>query len=203
MDIGLFPLGLVLLPTERVPLHIFEPRYQELIGESLEQGTPFGIVYADDAGLREVGTLATVSDVTERFEDGRSNIIVIGGERFRLLELTSGRPFVTASVEPFADQDDPADGADIDRALALFGRLAELTESDVVAPERDMPELSFSLAGRFELSPDLKQELLAESSERVRLVRLCELLAIAAETVERQKQVATRAQSNGKVHPPS
>ncbi|MEO5633446.1 LON peptidase substrate-binding domain-containing protein [Gaiella sp.] len=202
-EIGLFPLGLVLLPTEQVPLHIFEPRYQELIGESLEQGNPFGIVYADDDGLRQVGTLATISDVTERFEDGRSNVIVVGGERFRLLELTSGRSFVTASVEPFADQDDPAEDADIDRALELFGRLAELTESDVVAPDRGTPELSFSIAGRFEFSAELKQELLAESSERVRLVRLCELLAIAAETVERQREVALRAQTNGKVHPPS
>ncbi len=201
-EIGLFPLGLVLLPAEQVPLHIFEPRYQELIGESLEQGIPFGIVYADDDGLRQVGTLATVSDVTERFEDGRLNIVVEGGERFRLLELTSGRPFVTAKVEPFDDQDDPAVGPDIARALALFARLAELTGSDLESPDPTTPELSFAVAGRFELSPDLKQELLAESSERVRLVRLCELLAIAAETVERQKEIATRARSNGKVHPP-
>jgi len=201
--LGLFPLGLVLLPGEQVPLHIFEPRYQELIGESLELGAPFGVVYADDDGLRQVGTLARIAGVTERFEDGRLNILVEGGERFRLLDLTSGRSFVTANVEPFADQDDPADDTDIDRALALFGRLAELTESDVVAPERDTPELSFAIAGRFELSPELKQELLAESSERVRLVRLCELLGIAAETVERQKDVAARAQSNGKVHPPA
>ena len=201
-EIGLFPLGLVLLPGEQVPLHIFEPRYQELIGESIEQGIPFGIVYADNEGLRQVGTLATVSEVTERFEDGRLNILVQGDERFRLLELTSGRSFVTASVEPFDDQDDPADGIDIERALALFARLAELTGSDVDSPDRQTPELSFAVAGRFELSPELKQELLAESSERVRLVRLCELLAIAAKAVERQKEVATRAQSNGRVHPP-
>jgi Lon protease-like protein len=203
LEVGLFPLGLVLLPTEQVPLHIFEPRYRELIGESLDLQSPFGIVFADEAGLREVGTLATVSAVTERFEDGRSNIIVEGGERFRLLELTSGRSFVTANVEAFADQDDPAADEDVDRALTLFRRLAELTESDVVAPERAAPALSFSIAGKFELSPELKQELLAESSERVRLSRLCELLTIAAETVERQKVIATRAQSNGKVQPPS
>src|SRR4051794_37342058 len=92
-EIGLFPLGLVLLPTEQVPLHIFEPRYRELIGESLEQGVPFGIVYADDDGLRQVGTLATVTEVVERFADGRLNVVVEGGERFRLLELTEGRPF--------------------------------------------------------------------------------------------------------------
>ena len=202
IEIGLFPLGLVLLPTEQVPLHIFEPRYQELIGESLESGIPFGIVYADDEGLRQVGTLANVSEVTERFDDGRLNIVVAGGERFRLLELTSGRSFVTGRVEVLDDQDDPADGADIERALALFARLAELTESDIDPPDSGTPELSFAVAGRFELSAELKQELLAESSERIRLARLCELLAIAAETVERQKDVATRAQSNGKVHPP-
>ena len=201
-EIGLFPLGLVLLPTEQVPLHIFEPRYQELIGESVEQGIPFGIVYADDDGLRQVGTLATVTDVTERFDDGRLNILVEGGERFRLLELTSGRSFVTGHVEPVDDQDDPADGAEIERALTLFARLVELTGSDIEAPDPATPELSFAVAGRFELAPDLKQELLAESSERIRLVRLCELLTIAAETVERQKEIATRAHSNGKVHPP-
>ena len=201
-EIGLFPLGLVLLPAEQVPLHIFEPRYQELIGESLEQGTPFGIVYADDDGLRQVGTLATVSEVSERFDDGRLNIVVEGGERFRLLELTAGRPFVTASVERFADQDDPADIADIERVLALFGRLVELTGSELESPDPQTPDLSFAVAGRFELSSELKQELLAESSERIRLVRLRELLAIAVETVERQKEIATRAHSNGKVHPP-
>ena len=78
-EIGLFPLGLVLLPTEQVPLHIFEPRYRELIGETLEHGLPFGIVYADDDGLRQIGTLAAVTEVVERFSDGRLNIVVEGG----------------------------------------------------------------------------------------------------------------------------
>jgi len=201
-EIGLFPLGLVLLPTEQVPLHIFEPRYRELIGESLEQGGPFGIVYADDDGLRQIGTLATVTEVVERLDDGRLNIVVEGGARFRLLELTEGRAFVTGRVEPVADQHDPADPADIERALTLFARLVELTSSDVEPPDPETPELSFAIAGRFDFAPELKQELLDESSERVRLARLCELLSIAAETVERQKEIAVRAQSNGKVHPP-
>ena len=202
-EIGLFPLGLVLLPTEQVPLHIFEPRYRELIGETLESGLPFGIVYADDDGLRRIGTLATVAEVVERFDDGRLNIVVEGGARFRLLELTEGRSFATGKVEAVDDQHDPADPEDVERALALFARLVELTSSDVEPPAADTPELSFALAGRFEFSPDIKQELLDESSERVRLHRLCELLAIAAETVERQKEISTRAQTNGKVEPPS
>jgi Lon protease-like protein len=202
-EIGLFPLGIVLLPTEQVPLHIFEPRYRELIGDSLADGTPFGIVFADDDGLREIGTLATVVEVVDRFDDGRLNVVVEGGSRFRLLELTEGRSFATGRVEDVADQDDEAEAADVERALELFARLVELTGSDVEAPAPDTPELSFAIAGRFEFSTEIKQELLDESSERVRLRRLCELLAIAAETVARQKEIAARAQTNGKVEPPA
>jgi Lon protease-like protein len=202
-EIGLFPLGIVLLPTEQVPLHIFEPRYRELVGESVSSDLPFGIVFADDDGLREVGTLATVVEVVDRFDDGRLNVVVEGGARFRLLELTDGRSFATGRVEDVADQDDPADPADVERALELFAKLVELTGSEVEAPASDTPELSFAIAGRFELAHEIKQELLDESSERVRLRRLCELLAIAAETVERQKEIGARAQTNGKVEPPA
>jgi ATP-dependent Lon protease len=90
-EIGLFPLGIVLLPTERVPLHIFEPRYCELIGECLEEEVEFGMVYADEDGVRDFGTLARVSDVLERFDDGRLNVVVEGGLRFRVERLTRGR----------------------------------------------------------------------------------------------------------------
>ena len=85
-EIGLFPLGMVLLPTERVPLHIFEPRYLELIGECVQHDREFGLVYADDDGIRAVGTRAKVIDVV-RLPDGRLSVVVEGRERFRLVEL--------------------------------------------------------------------------------------------------------------------
>ena len=122
-EIGLFPLGLVLLPTEQVPLHIFEPRYRELIAECLENEQPFGLVYADDDGLRRTGTLATVVEVVDEFEDGRLNIVVEGGDRFRLVELTDGRSFHTGTIEPFADVDDPPPPDDVRRGLGLQGDL--------------------------------------------------------------------------------
>ena len=75
MEIGLFPLGIVLLPTEQIPLHIFEPRYRELIAECLEEEREFGLILADDDGLREVGTRALVTEVLERFDDGRLNVV--------------------------------------------------------------------------------------------------------------------------------
>jgi Lon protease-like protein len=200
-EIGLFPLGIVLLPTELVPLHIFEERYRELIGECLEEEREFGIVLADDDGLRDVGTLAAVTEVLERFDDGRLNIVVEGRERFRVVEVTTGRSFDTAEVEPVDDEDlaDVGDPDDVERALGLFGRLLELTGTEIEPPDPATPQLSYAVAARFEFVPPLKQELLEERSERVRLKRLCGLLEGAAETLEREREIAARAATNGKV----
>ena len=123
-ELGLFPLPLVLVPTERIPLHIFEPRYRELIAQCIEEGEEFGLVLATgDGAVHEIGTRAAVSQVLEELPDGRMNVVVEGGERFRLVELTSGRPFATAVVEDVYDDDDPPEDADTARALDLFGRL--------------------------------------------------------------------------------
>ncbi|MBA3347105.1 MAG: LON peptidase substrate-binding domain-containing protein [Actinobacteria bacterium] len=200
-ELGLFPLGLVLLPTEQIPLHIFEDRYQELIGECLADDRDFGLIYADEDGLRDLGTRAAVTEVLERFEDGRLNIVVEGRERFRLVELTEGRSFQTGVVEPVVDEPDPADPADEERALELFRRLVELTGADVGAPESDAAPLSFALAGRFEFAAELKQRLLALRSERERVTMLIEVLEGAAIAVEREQEIAGRAASNGKVDP--
>jgi Lon protease-like protein len=199
-EIGLFPLELVLLPTERVPLHIFEPRYRELIGECVEQGRPFGLVFADDDGVRDVGTLATVVEVVDRFPDGRLNVVVEGGERFRLIQLTEGRSFHTADVEELLDADDEAPVELVERAVALFERLVGLTGAEAETPATDGPlPLSYALAGRFELSPELKLELLRETSEAARLARVCEILEGAAAELEHRRAVSERAQRNGHV----
>ena len=98
-EIGIFPLGLVLLPGERVPLHIFEDRYKELIGECLEMDREFGVVLVEESGVRAVGTRASVVEVLERFPDGRLDVVVQGGGRFRVDQITEGRSFITAHVE--------------------------------------------------------------------------------------------------------
>lgn len=200
-ELGLFPLGLVLLPTEQVPLHIFEDRYQELIAECLAEEREFGLIYADEDGLRDLGTRAAVTEVLERFDDGRLNIVVEGRERFRLVELTEGRSFQTGVVEAVDDEPDPADPGDEERALELFASLVELTGAEVEPPARDEPQLSFALAGRFEFAADLKQRLLALRSERERVRMLIEVLEGAAQAVEREQEIGKRAASNGKVDP--
>ena len=199
-ELGLFPLPLVLLPTERVPLHIFEERYRELIGECLDSGDEFGLVYADDDGVRDVGTRARVTEVLARLADGRMDILVEGGDRFQLLELTTGRSFHTADVSPVEDDEDPAGVESIARALGLFDRLRELTGSDVDVPEADAPQLSFVLAGRVAFPSDDKLQLLRDVSERSRMDRVCALLETAMATARRVRGAAERAATNGRVH---
>jgi Lon protease-like protein len=198
-ELGLFPLGIVLLPTEQLPLHIFEERYKELIGECLDDDVEFGLVYADDDGLRDVGTRARVVEVLTRFEDGRLNILVEGGERFRLTELTDGRSFNTGLISPIDDTDDPAETPAVDEAMRLFGALREVTGSAVDPPDPALPHLSFALAAKVELPANAKLALLAETSERLRMEQVQELLASALLTAQRVRRAAERASSNGRV----
>jgi Lon protease-like protein len=199
VELGLFPLGIVLLPTEQLPLHIFEDRYKELVSECLAADTEFGLVYADDDGIRDVGTRARISEVLTRFEDGRLNILVEGGDRFRLDELTDGRAFQTGRVLPVHDEDDAADAVAIEEALRIFGVLRELTGSEVEVPDSALPQLSFALAGKVELPQDDKLVLLREVSERRRIELVQELLEHAVLTAQRVRRAAERASTNGRV----
>ena len=201
LELGLFPLGVVLLPTERVPLHIFEPRYKELIGECLDSDDEFGLVLADDEGLRAVGTRAIVTDVLHRFPDGRLNVVVEGGDRFRLVRLTSGRSFQTAEVEPLEDERVDAGVDERMRALELFGRLAVATGSEPDELDSDSPALSFEIAARVDFGAELKQQLLETRSEASRLQTLATLLEEAAQAVLADRKRAEQASTNGKVTP--
>lgn len=201
-EIGLFPLPLVLVPTERIPLHIFEPRYKELVAECLDTGEPFGLVLATgDGAVHEVGTKATVEEVLEVLDGGAMNIVVEGRERFRLLELTTGRAFTTCEIAPLEDDDDPPDPDEAAHAYDLFRQLAEATGSDVDVPDPEVPQLDFELAARVDFGPAAKQELIAATSPRVRMQKLGELLETALETTHLQQTLRDRAGRNGKVAP--
>jgi Lon protease-like protein len=201
-ELGLFPLPIVLVPTERIPLHIFEPRYRELIDECHALGEEFGLVLATgDGAVHEIGTRARVAQVLDVFDDGSMNIIVEGGERFRLLELTSGRAFTTGVVEPVLDDNDPAASADVDRALEVFGELAEASESDIDLPDPLSPVLEFELAARVDFAVEAKQELLSMTSARARMAALVRLLEVALEAIKLELTLRERASRNGKVAP--
>lgn len=199
-EIGLFPLALVLTPTERVPLHIFEPRYKELIGECIAEGTPFGLVLEDDAGRRDVGTLAEVREVAHVFDDGRMNILVEGGQRFRVMAWTQGRAFPTAEVEPLEDDAGEAPDAEATAAaLAVFRKLAAVAEAEIDEPDGSSGSLAFEIAAHVDFGTEPKQELLELRSERDRLRRLTELLEHALAAMTREREIRERAASNGRV----
>src|SRR5262249_13403197 len=197
-ELGLFPLGIVLLPTERIPLHIFELRYQELIGECIDEERDFGLVFADEGGMREIGTRAAVLEVPERFSDGRLNIVVEGRERFRIVEETSGRSFLTALAEPLADDEILSRREDRSRALELYRALGRIVEQAVDEPDLDSGLLSFELAARVDFGPERKQELLELRSEPLRLEAVSALLERAAEAVTLERALAESASKNGR-----
>jgi Lon protease-like protein len=201
-ELGLFPLGVVLVPTERIPLHVFEPRYKELIGECLEQERDFGLLLADEDGLRQVGTRASVVEVLDRFEDGRMNVVIEGRERFRVVELTRGRSYQTAEVEPVADEaDDETRAEDAERAIELYRSVGELAGAEVDELEPDSEQLSFELAARVDFGLELKQQLLEQRSELERLRLVADLLERAAELMAIERRRSDRASRNGKVTP--
>jgi ATP-dependent Lon protease len=198
-EIGLFPLPLVLMPGEQTPLHIFEPRYRELVAESLERAEPFGLVLADDDGIREIGTRALVVEVLDRFDDGRLNIVVEGGERFRVVGLTTGREFQTAEIDALDDELEQPSEDEREQTLAAFDKVVEAAEAELDEFDRDGDDLSFQIAARIDLGTEVKQQLLEMRSERDRVVELAGLLDRAAEAVAREREVRHRASGNGRV----
>ena len=193
-ELGLFPLGIVLVPTERVPLHIFELRYQELIGECLAHDGEFGLVFADDDGMRDIGTRASVVDVLDRFDDGRLNIAVEGRERFRIVAENHDQSYRRAT----ADDEVVSDRSAREVALEHFRKLGRVVETDVDEPEEDSGVLSFELAARVDFGPERKQELLELRSEPERLRVVSELLERAAEAITLERALAESASQNGR-----
>jgi len=198
-EIGLFPLPAVLVPGEQAPLHIFEPRYRELVTECLEDDAPFGFILSDDDGMRQVGTRAAVIEVLERFDDGRMNVVVEGRDRFRVVDLTEGRSFATAEVDDLDDSGDEPTPEERERCLAAYDRVVGVAGAEVDELDRASDSLAFEIAARIDLGPEVKQELLETRSERDRVLRLTGLLDRAAAAIAREREIRARATSNGRV----
>lgn len=198
-ELGLFPLNIVLLPGERVPLHIFEERYKALISECLEQSTSFGLVHAGEAGLSPIGTTAAVTEVLNRYEDGRLDIVVEGRDRFRVETLTEGRSWLTAEVEPVPDVAGDPQPEVVEHCVEAYRALADLAGADAGELDLESSTLSYAIAARIEFEAELKQELLELTDEPGRLERLTELLVEAGETLKRRDDIRRRALGNGRV----
>jgi Lon protease-like protein len=192
----LFPLGLVLLPQELVPLHIFEERYKLMIGECLEEGREFGILWLSDDGLKEVGCSARITRVLERFDDGRMNILVEGAEPFRLLRRIEDLPYPAGDVELLGDVD-AGDATAAERARERYADLVEeVTEKRPAADELSRLD-AYGMAATLDVALEAKQQLLELRSERGRLERLDSLFAEALQRIRLAERAAERASRNG------
>ena len=165
----LFPLDLVLFPGVPLPLHIFEPRYKEMIAECLELKKPFGVVRASSEGVADIGCTAEILQVTKTYDDGRMDILTRGVDRFEVLEVNEDRSFLQAEITLI--QDEPGQPAQqvVEQAVRLHAEIAKLAGTEVGGPEESASNLSFLLAGSLPLDLDFKQQLLVTSSETKRL----------------------------------
>ncbi|MGO9751640.1 MAG: LON peptidase substrate-binding domain-containing protein [Solirubrobacteraceae bacterium] len=198
-DFPLFPLGLVALPTEAVPLHIFEERYKTMINECLARESEFGILWLSDDGLREIGCACRIERVLERMEDGRMNLLTRGTRPFRVLERQGHLAYPAGIVEFLGDHDEPPDEALAEAAHAVYGDLVRRA-TDRDPQDSELAELSaYEMAATVDFGLDAKQGLLDLRSENARLALLARLLRAALKRLEFVERAQARARSNGKV----
>jgi Lon protease-like protein len=195
-DFPLFPLGLVALPTELVPLHIFEDRYKTMIGRCLDENSEFGIVWMAEDGLRPIGCACEIAEVIERMEDGRINLLARGTRPFRI----EARQEEAGTVEFLEDR---AEDPDAEAASAAHEAYAELV-NEATDRTPDMDEIgamsAYQMAATVEFGLDAKQGLLDLRSESARLRLVARLFRAALKRLDFVNRAQARARSNGRVH---
>jgi Lon protease-like protein len=198
-DFPLFPLGIVALPHELVPLHIFEERYRTMIGECMERGTEFGIVWAGEDGVRPIGCAMEITEVLERMEDGRLNILTRGTRPFRIVDEQHNLPYPAGTVEFLSDKVEQADPKTRAAAHEAYGSLVEqATDRTPDAEELDTMS-AYEMAATVDFGLDAKQGLLDLRSENARLRLVTRLFRAASKRLDFIERAQARARSNGKV----
>jgi Lon protease-like protein len=196
----LFPLGLVLLPGEAVPLHIFEERYKLMIGECLDEEREFGIVWLADDALKDIGCGARITRVLERFDDGRLNILVEGTTPFRLERRIGDLPYPAGDIV-LLDDEDAADDAALERARSAYADLVEQVTDERPEPEALAELGAYGMAATLDIAPAAKQSLLELRSEPARLEQLEALFTEALKRIRTAAKVAEQASGNGHLKP--
>jgi Lon protease-like protein len=196
----LFPLEVVLLPGGHLPLHIFEERYKEMIGEALREKTEFGVVLVSKDVLAETGCTATIEGVLREYPDGRLDIVTLGRRRFEILLVNEERNFLRGAVQ-FFDDSDFNEASDETRKMAVnaYNALQKLWGNQPLedAAEAD-PHASFRLA-RAIRDLEFRQTILQSRSEADRMRRLAAYLPELAARTKRDQAAKDAAPRNG--HP--
>ena len=201
-DFPLFPLGLVALPTELVPLHIFEERYKTMVARVLEEDGEFGIVWVADDGLRDVGCACEIAEVLERMPDGRLNLIARGTRPFRIEARQDDLAYPAGTVEFLDDADVSVDAEVAEAAHSAYADLVEQATDRTPDPEEIGRMSAYEMAATVEFGLDAKQGLLDLRSESARLALAARLFRAALKRLDFVERAQARARSNGRVRFP-
>jgi Lon protease-like protein len=198
-DFPLFPLGIVALPHEYVPLHIFEPRYRTMIGECLERESEFGIVWEDEEGRKPIGCACEITEVLERMEDGRMNIVTRGTRPFRVVESHDDLPYPAGTVEFLLDAEEEPNETVAASARGAYAELVHQATDQRLNEEELQAMDAYSMAATVDFGLDAKQGLLDLRSENARLRLVLRLFRAATKRLDFIERAQARARSNGKV----
>jgi Lon protease-like protein len=198
-DFPLFPLGLVALPHELVPLHIFEERYKTMIGECLEREREFGIVWTTDEGVRHTGCAMEITRVLERMDDGRLNILTRGTRPFRLIEERHDLAYPAGTIELLQDKPEQPEPATVAAAHDAYRALVEQATDNEPDADELVAMSAYAMAATVEFGLEAKQGLLDLRSENARLRLVTRLFRAATKRLDFIERAQARAQSNGKV----
>jgi Lon protease-like protein len=178
-------------------LHIFEPRYKEMIGECLDRNGPFGVVRAMEQGVADVGCTAEIVAVTKQYPDGRLDIVSEGRKRFEVLQLNHERSFLRAEVLIVDDEPSVPSQKESGRAVQLHAQIMALAGAVQDLSAANIATLSFYLAGSLPLDLDFKQKLLALRSESERVVVLADYIEALLPRLHRAAHARQTAGGNG------
>jgi Lon protease-like protein len=193
----LFPLDVVLFPGTPLPLHIFEPRYKEMIGECRASHSVFGVVRAIKDGVAEIGCTAEIVSVAREYPDGRLDIVTEGRQRFEVMQLNRERAFLRAEVIMIEDEPGGASPEAIGRAIQLHAEIMGLAGATQDLSSAEHVNLSFRLAGSLPLDLDFKQHLLDLSSEGERISALVSYFEAIMPNLRRAVRSREKAGGNG------
>ncbi len=195
----LFALDVVLFPGAPLPLHIFEPRYKEMIRELLASKEPFGLVRGTNDEIARIGCTAEIVALAKEYEDGRMDIVTEGRERFEIMRVDEERSFLRAEVLYFVDQPDQPQKEEVARLLQLHSEMLRLLGASAELPTDDDGQLAFEIAASMPFDLDLKQKLLALRSEKERVTELLDYYTRITPGVRRAVKARNKAGGNGHV----
>jgi Lon protease-like protein len=198
-EFPLFPLGLVALPGELIPLHVFEERYKTMMNECLREDSEFGIVWLADDGLREIGCACEIDRVLERMEDGRMNLVARGTRPFRVLERQGHLAYPAGVIEFLEDREEEPDPKLLGGAHEAYGELVRQATDRDPSEEELATMTAYAMAATVDFGLPAKQGLLDLRSENARLRLVTRLFRAALKRLEFVERAQERARSNGKV----